>query len=132
VARWGVLGCGALQVRKGGVPVNTLSRPGALVGEISVRIDAPYSATVEATERNVVRHADDGPALLRRDPDIELRVAQGLAERLKVVTTHLADLKQQYGDAPALSLVPQVLQRLGQRHGPVARPGAARAPDAEH
>lgn len=130
-AMW-VLVSGALQVRKGGVLVNTISRPGALVGEISVLLDVPYSATVEATERCVLRHAADGHALLRSDPAIAMLVAQGLAERLNFVTTYLADLKQQYGDAPGLTMVSQVLQRLGHRHGPAARPGSARDPDAEY
>jgi CRP/FNR family cyclic AMP-dependent transcriptional regulator len=59
-------------------------------------------------------------------------VAVGLAERLNFVTTYLADLKQQYGDAPGLSMVSHVLQHLGHRHGPAARPGSARDPDAEY
>jgi hypothetical protein len=59
-------------------------------------------------------------------------VAIGLAERLNFVTTYLADLKHQYGDAPGLSMVADVLHQLAQRHGPVARPGSARDPDAEY
>jgi len=127
-----VLVSGALQVSKGGVLINTINRPGSLVGEISVLLDVPFSATVEATERSVLRHAVDGHALLRRDQDIAMLVAKGLAERLNFVTTYLADLKLQYGDAPGLSMVSNVLQRLGHRHGPAARPGSARDPDAEY
>jgi CRP/FNR family cyclic AMP-dependent transcriptional regulator len=127
-----VLVSGALQVRKGTVPVNTITRPGALVGEISVLLGSPYSATVEATERSVLRHAADGHRLLSSDPAIAMLVAVGLAERLNFVTTYLADLKQQYGDAPGLSMVSQVLQQLGHRHAPAARPGSARDPDAEY
>lgn len=127
-----VLVSGALQVRKGEVPVNTITRPGALVGEISVLLGSPYSATVEATERSVLRHVADGHQLLASDPAIARLVAIGLAERLNFVTTYLADLKQQYGDAPGLSMVSHVLQHLGHRHGPAARPGSARDPDAEY
>ena len=39
-------------------------------------------------------------------------VAVGLAERLNVATSYLADLKVQYGDAPGLSMVSEVLSRL--------------------
>jgi CRP/FNR family cyclic AMP-dependent transcriptional regulator len=85
-----VLVSGALQVRKGEVLVNTITRPGALVGEISVLLDTPYSATVEATEASVLRHAADGRALLQSDPAIAMLVAAGLAERLNFVTTYLA------------------------------------------
>jgi CRP-like cAMP-binding protein len=127
-----VLVSGALRVSKGGVTVNTITRPGALVGEISVLLDAPFTATVEATERSVLRHAADGLALLKSDPAIAMLVAVGLAERLNFVTTYLADLKQQYGSAPGLSMVSDVLQRLGHRHGPAARSGSARDPDAEY
>ena len=55
---------GALEVRKGGVPVNTITQPGAIVGEISVLLGSAFSATVVATQPSVLRHAADGQALL--------------------------------------------------------------------
>jgi CRP/FNR family transcriptional regulator, cyclic AMP receptor protein len=127
-----ILVSGALQVKKGAVLVNTVTEPGALVGEIAVLLDSASTATVEATERTVLRHAADGQALLASDPAITRLVAVGLAERLDFVTTYLADLKHQYGDAPGLAMVPDVLRRLAQRQGPVARPGSAREPDPEY
>jgi len=127
-----VLVSGALQVSKGEMLVNTITRPGALVGEISVLLDATYGATVQATERSVLRYCANGRELLGSDPAITMLVAIGLAERLNFVTTYLADLKHQYGDAPGLSMVSDVLHQLVQRQGPVARPGSARDPDAEY
>lgn len=127
-----VLVSGALEVRKGGVPVNTITQPGAIVGEISVLLGSAFSATVLATEPSVLRHAADGQALLKRDPAITHLVAVGLAERLNFVTTYLADLKHQYGDAPGLTMVSDVLTRLAQRQAPPARPGSARDPDPEY
>ena len=124
-----VLVSGALQVRKGGALVNTVTRPGALVGEISVLLGVPYGATVEATEPSVLRHAADGRVLLASDPAITRLVAVGLAERLNFVTTYLADLKQQYGDAPGLTMVADVLNQLAQRQAPTITPGSARDPD---
>jgi CRP/FNR family cyclic AMP-dependent transcriptional regulator len=126
-----VLVSGALQVRKGGVAISTISLPGAVIGEISLLLDAPYSATVMASEPCVLRHAADGRALLA-DPAITQIVARGLAERLTLVTTYLADLKHQYGDAPGLSMVHDVLNQLAQRQGTPARPGSARDPDPEY
>ncbi len=123
---------GALKVSKGGVPVNTITRPGALIGEVSVLLETRHSATVEATEKTVLRRAADGRALLASDPAITRLVAVGLAERLNFVTTYLADLKQQYGDAPGLSMVGDVLARLAERQAPAARPGSARDPDPEY
>ena len=127
-----VLVSGALEVRKGTVQVNTITRPGALIGEISVLLDTVYSATVRATGPTRLRHAADGRALLASDPSITRLVAVGLAERLNFVTTYLADLKHQYGDAPGLSMVSDVLSQLAQRQAPAARPGSARDPHPDY
>lgn len=127
-----VLVSGALQVRKGVVLVNTITRPGALIGEVSALLGTAYTATVEATAPSILRHAADGQALLAGDPAITRLVAVGLAERLNFVTTYLADLKHQYGDAPGLAMVSDVLSQLAQRQGPPARPGSARDPDPDY
>jgi CRP-like cAMP-binding protein len=128
-----VLVSGALTVRKGSVTVATITRPGVLVGEISALLGTAYSATVQATEACVMRHASDGPALLASDPQIIRLVAIGLAERLNLVTTYLADLKHQYGEAPGLAMVPDVLSRLAaQRHMSTARPGSRRDPEPDY
>ena len=127
-----VLVSGALQVRKGTILINTVTEPGATVGEISVLLGIAHGATVVATERGVMRHAADGRALLARDPAIARLVAMGLAERLNFVTNYLCDLKHQYGDAPGLAMVSDVLHQLSQRQGPAAGTGSARDPDAEN
>ena len=127
-----VLVSGALEVRKGSIVVNTITLPGAMVGEISLLLGTGYSATVRATEPSVMRYAADGQALLSSDPAITRLVAVGLAQRLNFVTTYLADLKHQYGDAPGLSMVSDVLRELAQRQGPAARPGSARDPDPDY
>ena len=127
-----VLVSGALRVRKGDTNVNTISNPGALIGEMSVLLGVDHSATVEATEPSTLRHAADGHGLLASDPGITRLVAVGLAERLYFVTTYLADLTQQYGDVPGLSMVSDVLSRLEQHAGPVASPGSEREPDPNY
>lgn len=127
-----VLVSGELVVRKDGVAVNRVTQPGALVGEISVLLGRPHGASVEAVTPCVLRHAADGQALLARHPDIAWLVARGLAERLNFVTTYLADLKHQYGDAPGLAMVSDVLRELSQRQGPPAQPGSAREPRPEY
>jgi len=126
-----VLVSGSLEILKGAMVVNTVNQPGATVGEISVLLGSAHGATVRTTQRSVLRHAVDGRALLARDPAISRLVAMGLAERLNFVTTYLFDLKHQYGDAPGLAMVSDVLQQLTQRQGPTARPGSARDPDPE-
>jgi CRP-like cAMP-binding protein len=127
-----VLVSGALRVLKGDVQVNTITNPGALVGEMSVLLGTDHGATVEAAEPSTLRHAADGHALLASDPAITHLVAVGLAERLSFVTTYLADLTRQYADVPGLSMVSEVLSRLEQHSGPLASPGSARDPDPEY
>ena len=127
-----ILESGELNVRKGAVLVNSITTPGALIGEISLLLAMPFSATVEAATPTVLRHAEDGQAFLSADPEILRLLAVGLAERLNFVTTYLADLKHQYGDAPGLSMVSDVLRKLSQRQVPPARPGSARDPDPEY
>lgn len=127
-----VLVSGALRVRKGGIHVNTITAPGAVIGEMSVLLGIEHSATVEATEMSTLRHAADGHGLLASDPAITKLVAVGLAERLSFVTTYLADLTQQYADVPGLSMVSDVLGRLERHAGSLASPGSVRDPDPEY
>ncbi len=127
-----ILQSGALQVHKGTVLVNTVTQPGALIGEVSALLGTPYSATVRASVPSVLRHAADAQVLLAGDPAIMRLIAVGLAERLNFVTTYLADLKHQYGEAPGIAMVSDVLAELTQRQAPAARPGSARDPDPDY
>ena len=126
-----VLVSGVLHVRKDNVVVNVITRPGAVVGEISALLNTPYTATVHAAERSVLRCAKDGSGLLASEPAITTLVAKGLAERLYLITTYLVDLKHQYGDEPGLSMIPDVLRQLLQPQ-PNIRTGSARDPDPEY
>ena len=127
-----ILVSGSLRVTKSGEEVNSISRPGALIGEMSILLGVPDSATVEAAELSVMRYAEDGERLLTSNPQIIHLVAVGLADRLNFVTTYLADLKNQYGDAPGLAMVPDVLRQLSQRQVQNARPGSARDPHPDY
>jgi CRP/FNR family transcriptional regulator, cyclic AMP receptor protein len=123
---------GSLVVSKSGATVNAIEQPGAVIGEVGVLLGRPFTATVVAATPCRLRHATDGIAFLLSDPAISMFVAAGLAERLDVVTTYLADLENQYGDAPGIAMVGQVLRQLAGRQGPPARPGSARDPDPEY
>ncbi len=85
---------------------------------------------VEATGASTLRHAADGHRLLASDPSITRLVAVGLAERLNFVTTYLADLTHQYGDAPGLAMVSEVLSQTRRARRPArdARIGARPRP----
>ncbi|MEJ8823206.1 cyclic nucleotide-binding domain-containing protein [Variovorax humicola] len=127
-----ILISGTLQVSKAGTAISSVSRPGAAIGEISLLLNSPYSATVVASEPCVLRYAADGHALLMSNPAITRLIAVGLAERLAFVTTYLADLKNQYGDSPGLAMVSDVLNQLAHRQGPQVRPGSEREPNPDY
>jgi CRP/FNR family transcriptional regulator, cyclic AMP receptor protein len=125
-----VLESGSLEVRRGDVIVAVLDRPGAVVGEMSVLLGAPPTASVVASGEAVLRVASDGAAFLASRPEIGLLVARMLAERLHLVTTYLADLKQQYGGTGTqLGLVSEVLSSLAGSAGSKSEPGSEREPD---
>jgi CRP/FNR family cyclic AMP-dependent transcriptional regulator len=126
-----VLVSGRLDVSRQGVVVNAVTRPGALIGEVSTLLGRSYGATVRAAVPSVLRHAADGAALLRREPAIMRLMAVGLAERLDFVTRYLVDLQRQYADAPGLAMVGEVLQQLAQRQTPPSRPGSVRDPGVD-
>lgn len=123
---------GALAVMKGDIEINRIELPGAIIGEVAVLLGIGNTATVTASTRCRLRVAIDGVALLESSPLITTTVAAGLAERLDFVSTYLADLKHQYGDAPGLAMVGAVLDQLATRQGPPVRPGSARDPDPEY
>lgn len=127
-----VLISGRLEVRKGEIVVTTVTKPGALIGEISLLLNRAYSATVVATSPTRMYYAADGAAMLDSHPAIMRLVAEGLADRLSFVTTYLADLKHQYGDAPGLAMVSEVLRELAEHQPPPARPGSLRDPDPDY
>lgn len=128
---WVLVG-GSLEVLKGEVQVNTITHPGALIGEMSTLTGSRHSASVVAITPCTLHHAADGAAFLESDPGVLRLVATGLAERLSFVTTYLADLRHQYGEAPGLAMVNGVLQQLATRQAAPARPGSLRDPDPEY
>ncbi len=127
-----ILLSGSLQVRKGSVVVNEVSRPGAVIGEMSVLLGSPVGATVLATSPSKMHHASDGHAFLAANPQVMWLVAAGLAERVNFMSRYLADLRHQYGEAPGMDMVAEVLGELSQRQAPVARVGSARDPNPDN
>ncbi|MGE0877184.1 MAG: Crp/Fnr family transcriptional regulator [Acidimicrobiia bacterium] len=127
-----ILVSGSLRVTKNGVVINTISRAGAVFGEIAVLLGSGHSASVEAVEPSVLRYAQDGEKFFRDNVDALVFVANGLAERLDIVTGYLADLKNQYAAAPGISMVSDVLGRLVGEPGSTITLGSARDPDPEY
>lgn len=127
-----VILAGRLEVRRGDLVVASISEPGAVVGEISALTGDSYSTDVVAVEPSTVRVVADGAAFLEENPAALKEVAELLARRLRAMTSYLADLETQYGSAPGLAMVHEVLGTLSGTHLPAARPGSAREPDPEY
>jgi CRP-like cAMP-binding protein len=127
-----VLESGAVEVVKGDVQITTVADPGAFLGEISVLLDQPHSATVRALAPCTVRVAADPLAFVRANPEIALELSRLLARRLHFVTTYLVDLKRQFeGSGDHLSMVDEVLETLVHHQEPEAVAGSDRCPEPD-
>ena len=63
---------------------------------------------------------------------VEVTAERMIEAPAEAVYGYLADLKEQYGDAPGLSMVSDVLTTLSHHGQPAARPGSARDPDPDY
>src|SRR3981189_2017269 len=121
---------GRLEVVKGDSVVAVLTEPGAVLGEMSVLLDQPHTATVRAVSDSVIYEFNDAASFLRDQPAVALLIAQLLAQRLNVATTYLADLMHQYaGGGAHLALVGEVVPGMINRPPPQASPGSDRQSD---
>ncbi|MBB4257576.1 MULTISPECIES: Crp/Fnr family transcriptional regulator [unclassified Bradyrhizobium] len=108
-----VLMKGRLEVLKGEMVVATVAEPGAVLGEMSVLLEQPHTATVRACTDAVIYEFEDAASVLRQEPGVALLIARMLAQRLNVANTYLADLKRQYaGHGTHLAMVGEVLQSM--------------------
>ena len=123
-----ILVSGELRVCRGTTNVDWIDQPGAVIGEMAVLLGTAATASVVASEPSRLRYAADGEEFLA-DPAVTHLVAVGLAERLNLVTSYLADLQDQYGDAPEMDMVQEILKRLLDRQIRAFPPGSA--PDAD-
>jgi CRP/FNR family transcriptional regulator, cyclic AMP receptor protein len=125
-----VLVSGRLEIVKGKTVVATILEPGAIVGEMSLLLDQPHTATVRAALDSVIYELDDAAAFLRAQPAVALLVARLLAQRLNVATSYLADIKRQYADqGNHLAMVGEVLESMINLPASTVSPGSDRQPD---
>ena len=104
---------GRLEVVKGDTVVAIITEPGAVLGEMSVLLDQPHTATVRAASDSAVYEIGDAASFLRDQPAVALLIARLLAQRLNVATTYLADIMQQYaGHGDHLAMVGEILQSM--------------------
>jgi CRP/FNR family cyclic AMP-dependent transcriptional regulator len=121
---------GKLEVVKGDTVVATITEPGAVLGEMSVLLDKPHTATVRAATDSVVYEIDDATSFLRNRPGVALLIARMLAQRLNIANSYLADLKQQYaGHGNHLAMVGDLLQSMINLPPTQVSPGSDRQSD---
>ena len=121
---------GQIEVSRGDTVVAVLSEPGAVLGEMSVLLERPHTATVRAGSDSIVYAFEDAAAFLRDHPAAALLIARLLAQRLNVATTYLADIMQQYaGHGTHLAMVGDVLQSMINLPPMQVSPGSDRQSD---
>src|SRR6218665_992263 len=90
-----VLKSGDLEIVRDGSLVASLGEPGAIVGEMSVLLDQPHTATVRSRMGAEVYAIADPAAFLDSNPSIARQIASLLAVRLQKTTALLVDMRQQ-------------------------------------
>jgi CRP-like cAMP-binding protein len=128
-----VLESGAVTVERDGVPIARIDSPGAVLGEMSVVLDKPATATLRAESDVAVRVIDDPLAFLVEQPGAALAVLRTTATRLDGMTQYLADVKTQLaGEDGHLGMVGQILDTLLHHQPAATRTGSARDPEGAH
>lgn len=87
-----VLDSGVLAVERDGVRIATIDQFDALIGEMSLLLGKPHSATVRAEGKARIRVVKDAMVVLERHPLITLRLATLLCQRLDSTSALLAGL----------------------------------------
>jgi CRP-like cAMP-binding protein len=124
---------GGLRVEKAGQLIATVTEPGACVGEMSLLLGVPATADVIANEESVLAVIENARRMLEQEADLPLALARLLAARLHVMTTYLADIKQQYADHEGgLGMVDVVLGSLMRSSGTRSALGSERDPEPEY
>ena len=124
---------GELRVEKAGQLIATVTEPGACVGEMSLLLGIPATADVVASEPSVLAVIEHAQTMLEQEAGLPLALARLLASRLHVMTTYLADIKQQYADHEGgLGMVDVVLGSLMRSSGARTTLASERDPEPEY
>ena len=90
-----VLKAGDLEIVRDGSLVASIGEAGAIIGEMSVLLDQPHSATVRSRLGAEVYVIDEPNAFLDANPGVARQIASLLAVRLQKTTALLVDMRQQ-------------------------------------
>ncbi len=107
-----ILKSGDLEVVRDGSVVARLGEPGSVVGEMSVLLELPHSATVRSRMGAEVHVIDDPAAFLDANPAIARQIAETLALRLHKTTALLIDLRQQMKERQDMEMADKIFALL--------------------
>lgn len=108
-----VLESGEVEVLRGETVVATIAEPGAIIGEMSVLLDAHHSASVRAKGAVFAHEVENAATALRKHPELLYKVAQILARRLGATTTFLVETREKLADTADLEFLEKVYELLG-------------------
>jgi CRP-like cAMP-binding protein len=104
---------GGIEILRNGVRVALVKEPGAMLGEMSVLLDLPHTATARALTSGRVYELEDAKSFLRSRPDTAIFLAELLARRLNEATAALADIIRHFPEhADRLNNVHSILEGL--------------------
>jgi CRP/FNR family transcriptional regulator, cyclic AMP receptor protein len=107
--------------------VTHIDEPGSIFGEMSVLLEMPPSATVQALSAVRAYVIDDAMKFLESRSEIAIHLATLLARRLYYTTSYLVDLQQQAeGKREDLDIIDKILSTLTQRPGGKGKKAAAK------
>jgi CRP-like cAMP-binding protein len=122
-----ILAEGRIEVLRGDTQITVLDEPGSLVGEMSLLLDIPHTATARALGNIRVYAIENASAFFSSRPDLSWLVARLLANRLNAATTYLVDLKRQFANHnDHLAMVGEVLETLMLQQDRDINPGSER------
>ena len=124
-----VLVQGRIEILRGGTQVTVLDEPGSVVGEMSLLLDSPHTASARALGEVHVHAIADAAGFFNDRPALSWLVATLLAKRLNAATTYLVDLKRQFAHhGDHLEMVAEILETLIHQQDRDFRPGSTRDP----
>ena len=107
-----VLEAGQLAVERDGVKIATIDQSDSLIGEMGLLLHKPHSATVRAETNSKVRVVADAMRVLERHPDITLRLAGLLSQRLDETSGLVSELSRQVSGTAEKTLIGKILSSL--------------------
>lgn len=107
-----ILDSGTVEVLRGGMVVATIDEAGSVIGEMSVLLDRPHSASVRAQTTVIAHVVENAAVALHKHPELTYKVAQILARRLAATTTFLVNSRARLAGTGDLEFLEQVYELL--------------------